>query len=323
MATTTISSFVPADYTVWAIAGAIFITGALDFLFSLGGSSASSALSASPNTTTNNNNLQLSTRDAWRRAPRALMFLALTFWGSSLILPLNVLWGPSSVVAGVDVTSFTSQGWLCRIFITLCLGICAPIACILGAVILYSMVVELDAPSEPMGGSGKAWSMLWEHPIALALLITLPFGAAQGVIAWISLTLSYEDKPIEESPSSLISTWLSPYVPGNTVQCGSAALDSEYPCTSCVFPAASVLVHGVWTVMHAMATVYAVVRLRNRTPAKTLWFAGALVLSGLAGLICMGVSIYYHDPFTWANQGLWLGYVATVLVTAAAISYLG
>jgi hypothetical protein len=40
----TVNSFVPADYTVWAIAGAVFITGALDFLMSLGnGSSPSSS----------------------------------------------------------------------------------------------------------------------------------------------------------------------------------------------------------------------------------------------------------------------------------------
>ena len=309
----TVNSFVPADYTVWAIAGAVFITGALDFLMSLGNGSSPSS-SPPPSSPP-------STRDPRRRMPRTLMYLAVAFWGASLILPLNVIWGPSSVVAGTNVTSFTSQGWMCRIFITLCLGVCAPLAGILGAVILYSVVVDTDMDMTAVGKLDKLSSMVLDHPVALALLVALPFGAAQSVIAWISLTLTYDDQPIEETPTALISTWLAPFAAGNAIQCDSASVDGEYPCTACVFPAASVLVHGTWTVLAGLVVLYAALRLR-RGPKRTMWLAGTLVVSGVSGLVCMGVGLYYHDPFTWANQGLWLGYVATVLASAGASGYL-
>ena len=297
---TTIGSFVPAEYTVWAIAGAIFVTGGLDFLFSLGPTREDGP----------------STRDSRRRPPRVLTFLALAFWGASLILPLNVLWGPASVVAGTGVTEWTSQGWMCRIFLTLCLGVCAPLALTLVAVMLFSVMYETDA----RGHDGKASSLVLDHPVAVGLLIALPFGATQAVIAWISLTLTWEDMPIEESPTSFMATWLAPFAIGNELTCNSASLDGGYPCTACVFPAASVLVHGIWTLFYVIALVYVTIKLRPQA-ARIYWLAGSLLASTVAGIVCMGVAIMYHDPFTWSNQGLWLGWVATVLVAAAAISY--
>ena len=300
---TTIQSFVPAEYTVWAIAGAIFVTGALDFFFAF----------------TPSRDPEPSTRDARRRLPRVLMFLAMTFLGASLILPLNVLWGPSSVVAGANVTQWTSQGWMCRIFLTLCLGVCAPLAFILLAVILFSLMYDKD-PSYGVQNT-KMPSMVQDHPVAIALLIALPFGATQTVIAWISLTLSWEDKPIEESPTSFMATWLAPYAIGNELTCNSASVDGTYSCTACLFPAAAVLVHGIWVILFALALVYVTYRLRRQAPKRIFWLTGATATSALTGLVCMGVAIYYHDPFTWANQGLWLGWVATVLIAAVAISY--
>jgi hypothetical protein len=297
---TTIGSFVPAEYTVWAIAGAIFVTGGLDFFFSF-----RTSREEGP-----------STRDPRRRPPRVLTFLAVAFWGASLILPLNVLWGPGSVVAGTSVTEWTSQGWMCRIFLTLCLGVCAPLALTLVAVMLFSMMYEMDT----RGFDGKGSSLVLDHPLAIGMLIALPFCATQAVIAWISLSLTWEDMPIEESPSSFIAKWLAPFVIGNELTCNSAGLDGLYPCTACVFPAASVLVHGVWTLLFVLALVYVTFKLRPQR-ARTYWLTGSLLASTVAGIVCMGVAIMYHDPFTWINQGLWLGWVSTVLVAAAAISY--
>jgi len=47
-----------------------------------------------------------------------------------------------------------------------------------------------------------------------------------------------------------------------------------------------------------------------------------MFLGSIAGLVCMGTSIYYNNPFEWSNQGLWLGYVATVLSSTVAICYI-
>ena len=87
---TTIGSFVPAEYTVWAIAGAIFVTGGLDFFFSFRTSQEEGP----------------STRDPRRRPPRVLTFLAVAFWGASLILPLLIVYdvdgSPDELVDELD-----------------------------------------------------------------------------------------------------------------------------------------------------------------------------------------------------------------------------
>jgi hypothetical protein len=308
-----IESFVPAEYTVWAVAGAIFVTGLLDVLSVL----------LAQSKPANRFTLQL---------PRSLMFIGLAFWGASLILPLNLLWGPTSVVAGYDVTSWTSQGWMCRIFLTVCLGICAPLTCILGAMTLCWIVFYINTNRMLSSGRtvpkpNKGVAMVLDHPTALTLLVALPFGAAQAVIAWISLSLTYDENSIEESTTSLISTWLAPFSVGTDLQCGTSSVNGEYPCTACLFPAASVLVHGVWTILYSMVLVFAAFKLRELAHSsalkqKALLTTGVLGTCSVAGLICMGITIYYHNPFTWEYQGLWLGYVASVLGTTVGTSYL-
>jgi hypothetical protein len=342
---TSISSFVPADYTVWAISGVCFVTALADALFVLTSSNCCSPGPRSAPSTSNGGSMSKSTT-LWY--PRLLMYTAMAFWGASLILPLNVLWGPSSVVAGTNVTNWTSQGWLCRIFITLALGITAPLACWLGlcilAVIMCRLKVTESLPPSGDGEIGRPPNMhclgidvghVLQHSVIVSFLLVLPIAAAQSVIAWIGLTLQYNGGSLEESPTSSLGTFLAVFWYGNPTQCTAStsptneiSTTNEYACTMCVFPAASVIVHGIWTLMFAAALVYVTHRLcistllSRKLKRTVVHFSLLMALGSIIGLVCMGTSIYYNNPFEWSHQGLWLGYVATILSSTVAICYI-
>lgn len=270
---------------------------------------------------------------------RALMFIALAFWGASLILPLNVIWGPNSVVANSNVTNWTSQGWLCRIFITLALGVTSPLVCVLGVCMLMFMLLRVQESQETLVSQqsvccvAPSKSYIFDRSVILSMLVTLPIAAAQSLVAWISLSISYNGGSIEESPTSLIGTFLGLFWYGSPEQCDVNVFNgvvntNEYGCTMCVFPAASVIIHGVWVIILVMGLVYVAYRLcrvpilRQNVKRRIKAYCICMSIACMTGLCCMGVSIAYHNPFGWANQGLWLGYVATVFVTCIAVTYM-
>jgi hypothetical protein len=94
----------------------------------------------------------------------------------------------------------------------------------------------------------------------------------------------------------------------------------------CVFPAAAVIVHVCWIVPYALLVWSVTTQLRAFQPKKsiirklnlfTFWI---IVACGL-GAGCIGASIAF-DPFGWINQGLWLGYFTTVMVSVFLVMYL-
>lgn len=270
---------------------------------------------------------------------RALMFVALAFWGASLILPLNVIWGPNSVVAGSNVTNWTSQGWLCRIFITLALGVTSPLVCVLGLCMLVFMLLKVKESQETLVSQQSVCcvaphkSYIFERSVILSILVVLPIAAAQSLVAWISLSISHDGGSIEESPTSLIGTFLGLFWYGSPEQCdvnvfNGVVTTNEYACTMCVFPAASVIIHGVWVIILVLGLLYVtymlcqVPILRQNVKRRIKAHCICMSLACVGGLCCMGVSIAYHDPFGWANQGLWLGYVASVFVSCISVTYM-
>lgn len=337
---TTIQTFVPADYTVWALGGLVFVTAVADALYLCtlpccrqpGSDRPTRPLSAGGGT-------RASSSLPILFYSRALMFVALAFWGASLILPLNVIWGPNSVVAGSNVTNWTSQGWLCRIFITLALGVTSPLVCVVGLCMLVFMLVRVKESQEtlvsqqPVCCVAPHKSYIFERSGILSILVVLPIAAAQSLVAWISLSISYDGGSIEESPTSLIGTFLALFRYGSPEQCDvnvftGVVTTNEYACTMCVFPAASVIIHGVWVIMLVLGLIYVtymlcrVPILRQNVKRRIKAYSICMSLACVGGLCCMGVSIAYHDPFGWANQGLWLGYVATVLVSCISVTYM-
>jgi len=176
-------------------------------------------------------------------------------------------------------------------------------------------------------------SGIFEWPVTLTLLVSLPIAAGQAIIAWIDLTITHNGEPVEQDPRSLIGYFLAVFWYGNAEQCavdfsqvGTEALENEYPCTMCVFPAAAVIVHVCWIVPYALMVWSVTRRLRAFQPKKAIMrklnlFAFWIIVACGLGAGCIGASIAY-DPFGWINQGLWLGYFTTLMVTVLLVMYL-
>lgn len=280
---------------------------------------------------------------------RFLLNVAMAMWGAVQILRLPLLWGPNSVVAPSKVTAWTSQGWLCRIYLTSSLGIACPMVCWLALFLLTGALRRLQLNSVHLGeidGNrvshlsllSRSWfsvdrSGIFEWPVTLTLLVSLPIAAGQAIIAWIDLTITHNGEPVEQDPRSLIGYFLAVFWYGNAEQCavdfsqvGTEALENEYPCTMCVFPAAAVIVHVCWIVPYALMVWSVTRRLRAFQPKKAIMrklnlFAFWIIVACGLGAGCIGASIAY-DPFGWINQGLWLGYFTTLMVTVLLVMYL-
>ena len=281
---------------------------------------------------------------------RFLLNVAMAMWGAVQILRLPLLWGPNSVVAPSNVTAWTSQGWLCRIYLTASLGVACPIVCWLAFFLLTGSLRRLQLNSVHLGeidGNRVSHSSLqlsrscfsvdrsgiFEWPVTLTFIVSLPIAAGQAIVAWIDLTITHNGQPLEQDPRSLIGYFLAVFWYGNAEQCavdfsqlGTEALENEYPCTMCVFPAAAVIIHVCWIVPYALLVWSVTTQLRAFQPKKaimrkinlfTFWI---IVACGL-GAGCIGASIAF-DPFAWINQGLWLGYFTTIMVSVFLVMYL-
>jgi hypothetical protein len=96
-------------------------------------------------------------------------------------------------------------------------------------------------------------------------------------------------------------------------------------CTLCTFPAASAIIHLLWTLIFLFALWTVTARIAaaalNRALQKRLRILVVLytIFAGI-GCACVGVSVV-EGPFSWINQGVWLGYVATVAATCLLLSW--
>jgi len=182
-----------------------------------------------------------------------------------------------------------------------------------------------------------------------ALLCTLPIALLQSGAAWVSYWVEYEGSEIEREPRTLIGYFLAVFWYGTPTQCNtftntdssSSANDSstgnantmqdnttstsQQECTLCTFPAASAIIHLLWTFIFLLALWTVTARIAaaalNRALQKRLRILVALyTIFAAIGCACLGVSVV-EGPFTWINQGVWLGYVATVAATALLLSW--
>eukprot|EP00890_Picochlorum_soloecismus_P000697 jgi/Picsp_1/1628/NSC_05104-R3_hypothetical protein CHLNCDRAFT_140060 [Chlorella variabilis] len=249
------------------------------------------------------------------------------------VLRLPLLWGPSSVVAPSYVTSWTSQGWLCRVYLTLNMGVLVPFFCwwilflLLAAKRKVERSVEVDAEiyTEQKAKIGRmirkrlADAVLGKSEVILpSLLSSVPIFALQTVTAWIGLAFSYNGNNIEYSPRSVLGYFLGTFWYGTQEQCSTSTVSDYTTCTLCVIPATSVIIHGIWTLLYLALLWHVSLSLgrlvMNRHMRRILVLhACALTLILSAGVACLGSSIAY-DPFGWINQGLWLGYFLSIVL---------
>jgi len=156
--------------------------------------------------------------------------------------------------------------------------------------------------------------------IVYALLCTLPVLLLQAATAWVSVWVKYQGATIESQPRSVIGYFLANYWYGTPEQCGTAAT-----CTLCVFPAASAIIHLAWTFVFLLCVWDVSARLCataiNKAIKRRLRILVAFItLIGVGGAAAMGASVAW-GPFSWPNQGCWLGYVASVAAMAGLLTW--
>eukprot|EP00890_Picochlorum_soloecismus_P000696 jgi/Picsp_1/1627/NSC_05104-R2_hypothetical protein CHLNCDRAFT_140060 [Chlorella variabilis] len=340
----TVDSFVALDYVIWVLSGIVFLVGLLVGLYVLPW-------------------VKLMRKYPWMRSccycmhhdeislrqtdfqelwlTRFVMQIDIAALAAVQVLRLPLLWGPSSVVAPSYVTSWTSQGWLCRVYLTLNMGVLVPFFCwwilflLLAAKRKVERSVEVDAEiyTEQKAKIGRmirkrlADAVLGKSEVILpSLLSSVPIFALQTVTAWIGLAFSYNGNNIEYSPRSVLGYFLGTFWYGTQEQCSTSTVSDYTTCTLCVIPATSVIIHGIWTLLYLALLWHVSLSLgrlvMNRHMRRILVLhACALTLILSAGVACLGSSIAY-DPFGWINQGLWLGYFTTLMVSVFLVMYL-
>lgn len=413
-----INSFRAADYAVLGISGAVTLAAGLTAIYSLPWRCCKWQRYEPFNT-------------FWRG--KIVLEFILGLWAALQILRLPLLWGPYSIVAPDSVTDWTSDGWLCRIYLTAALGIAAPLSSWFFLFLLAAgkadtkrstlsladkyhyttqqlqynstlsispqMILHGDNASHYNGGtiqretpsmtaarnrrgggggdyggdgsgsgSGHRRSSSRRSGVhkrvgrafLFALLCTIPITLLQAGAAWVSYWVEYEGVEIEREPRTLIGYFLAVFWYGTPTQCDtnttpgtdtsstntgtpdstnanymannstntildSTATASQQECTLCTFPAASAIIHLLWTFIFLFVLWTTTARIAaaalNRALQKRLRLLVALytLFAGI-GCACLGVSVV-EGPFTWVNQAVWLGYVATVAATALLLSW--
>lgn len=259
----------------------------------------------------------------------------LAAWIFFQLLRLSTLWGTGSVVFPTSLTDWTGDGWMCRIYLTLSLGILQPL-CALSTLLLFSAATSpkrpkfnpVDSlptsttshppPPPPIAGMRELWA------VALA---TAVFGIAliQAVIAWISVPMESLGLNVETDPRSALGIFFGTYWEGEGEgECGTRTTDPSY-CTLCTFPAAALLANFSWTCGYLLILwstcskiTSTVVNRRLKHRIKTFaWIVGILSALG-SSILALTVAT---GPFSWVNQTGWLVYFITVLGSVLVVSW--
>lgn len=256
------------------------------------------------------------------------------------ILRLNIIWGPYSLFAPPQVTNWTGAGWLCRIYLTASLGLLAPFIAwftfflVLAGSPAKTLKLQRQDANQPSGGNEEGSSNMNQRPKSKAMIVvkavifaslcTLPIAILQSSVAWISIWVGYQGESLELQPRSVLGYFFATFWYGTTEQCSDHAVTNEQ-CTMCVFPAAAAIIHAIWTVIFLISFWIVTKRLSKAVINRSLKRRVAslsILLSAFAslGIGCIGASVAF-SPFSWPNQGCWLGYVATVVATSCLITW--
>jgi hypothetical protein len=248
------------------------------------------------------------------------------------LLRLSALWGPHSFAVPDQVSQWTGGGWMCRVYLTVALGVAAPLAAFFALGLLSSAVKRRRAAAAAaddgaaVGHPGCSAARL----LGRALLYSTPVAAVQGAVAWVSLAITYHGSTLEDEPRSVLAYFFAVYWRGSPQQCAGAGAAPPPPgapaptCTLCVFPAAAAVAHLAWTLpflcaLWAAAGRAAAAALNRGLKRRLRLFVGAWTALGGLGCAAMGVSVAW-GPFTWANQACWIAYFASVAATSVLLS---
>ncbi|KAL6772344.1 hypothetical protein ACKKBG_A29860 [Auxenochlorella protothecoides x Auxenochlorella symbiontica] len=239
---------------------------------------------------------------------RFILELLIIVWMATQTLRLSSVWGYSSIVFQDDVTDWSGAGRNCRVYLTVALGVLQPLCC-LTALLAFAAVTRLPEDRESLGGWRASGSLIFT-----ALLLTIPIGLCQAVIAWLSTFVTLPGGvELEAQPTSLLGYFFAAFAVGGRQACGG-----EAGCTLCTFPAAAVIVHLTWRTAFLLVLWLRARRARREArddphlAVRVRAFQWALSLLVVGECTAAGVSIAFN-PFTWGNQACWLAFFACLV----------
>eukprot|EP00889_Picochlorum_renovo_P008892 jgi/Picre1/35922/NNA_003379.t1 len=224
---------------------------------------------------------------------------------------------------------YLAVGWMCRVYLTVCLGLLFPLCQTMVMMFLFRALCRHEYRQHTFASAMKVIGTnledekrpSWRSKAAVAIAsgqLAVVIGL-QSVAAWISLAVSYDGKPVEDSPTSVLGYFIGTYRIGSPSQCGLE------PCTACVFPAASAIVHCIFCALYVFQMWRLVWKLKNIVTniilrRKLVWYATCATALLVGGAGCLAASVPF-SPFGWVNQGLWLGFFSTVAGSIVAICF--
>lgn len=255
---------------------------------------------------------------------RAVLELFFAFWVGAQLLRLSSIWSSRSFVFPSNVTNWTGAGWLCRVYITVAMGLLQPFCSLLTLLMFTSALKRSPLPPRTSSSFGPKRRSRKGFPntrlFLMTFLATLPFLAAQTVVAWLSLAITYQGQQPEMNPRSVLGYFFATFWFGSEQQC-----DGAEGCAMCVFPASTVIIHLIFTVVlvimlgvTASRVSAAVLNRELKRRLRMFWALDSLLM--IAGAGALGGSII-TGPFNWVNQGCWIGYFVTVVATILLTSW--
>lgn len=246
---------------------------------------------------------------------RALLLLTGGLWVLVQILRLDSLWTPDSVILQwrPNITSWTRHGLLCRLYLTLSLGLFQPLFLLLTLMLCQGTLSRPKVHRRCTVPNLKA--------VSLAFIWTLPILLLQSVVAWISIF--FNGNRWESQPHSFLHFFFATYEFGSAYSCG--ALDANQ-CALCVFPAVADIVSVAFTTLYLLALwtttsrmIIAAINRRIQRRLRTFQYVNLAALgAGEALRSCTLVSTPYH----WTFQMLWVMYWLTICLLVICTTWL-
>ncbi|CAL5224511.1 g7208 [Coccomyxa viridis] len=241
---------------------------------------------------------------------KARLFLVLigAFWVLSQWLRLEAIWEPGSHIMPERVTAWGGEGWMCRIYLCISLGMLQPLF-LLTAMLLCQQ--SISRRKNIVGNSPN------KHVLGLACAWSVPLAVVQIIIAWVSL--GFEDEVDLQHSSSVLHHFFAPYTEGTPSECGSAG-----SCTRCYFPAAACIASVIFCVVVGImlwrASVFMIHRVINRTLQRRLrTFLGLFVSALFVNQAAQSASVA-ASPFQWGHQIAWLiSFLALPVLVGATV----
>ncbi|BDA49410.1 hypothetical protein COCOBI_14-0270 [Coccomyxa sp. Obi] len=231
---------------------------------------------------------------------RAFLILVGGLWLLAQWLRLDAIWEPGSQISSARVTNWGKEGWMCRIYLVISLGLLQPLF-LLSALLLCQQSTSRSGATKGRWPNGRV--------IGTAALGAVPVLIAQLVIAFISL--AFKQQVDLAHRHSVLHYFFAPYAEGTPQECVVPQTPTHgIRCTRCAFPAAACIASialGACVLLLLLRATSRMMRgvinrpLQRRIRIFHRTFAGALAIHEAAQVVTIAFS-----PFSWGFEVFWL-----------------